>query len=58
MSTGTMQRFMGGDGDDDLLPDFESDDEFDDYIFGRFISIFLLTIPCGSAFLLLNFVWL
>eukprot|EP01032_Pedospumella_encystans_P026111 gene26111-29495_t len=33
MSTGTMQRFMGGDGDDDLLPDFESDDEFDDYIF-------------------------
>jgi len=37
MSTGTMQRFMGGDGDDDgLLPDFESDDEFDDYIFGTF----------------------
>lgn len=34
MSTGTMQRFMVGDADDDLLPDFESDGEFDDYVFG------------------------
>ncbi len=42
MSTGTMQRFMGGDGDDDgLLPDFESDDEFDDYIFGTLSLIYV-----------------
>jgi len=35
MSTTTMQNFLGGDGDDGLLPEFGSDDDFDGYVFGE-----------------------
>ena len=45
-----MQNFLGGDGDDGLLPEFGSDDDFDGYVFGeRHVMIAFVTLHfvCG-----------